>query len=248
MNPAIEANQVSKIFLIPHQKRDTLKESFLNIFKKKTYEKFNALHHVNLTVNKGEFVGIVGRNGSGKSTLLKIMAGIYQPTSGSLKTQGSIAPFLELGIGFQHELTARENIFLNATLLGLSRKQIISKFHKIVGFAEIEKFLDLKIKNYSSGMQARLAFAIAKEADAEIYLCDEILAVGDEQFQQKCLAVFKEWKQQGKTIVFVSHNAALVEQFCDRAVLLEKGQITFSGSPGEVLQQYHQHILAQEAV
>jgi ABC-type polysaccharide/polyol phosphate transport system ATPase subunit len=242
MEPAIVISSVSKTFIIPHERRDTLKENVLKIFKKKQYEFFKALDNVNLTVNRGEFIGIIGKNGSGKSTLLKMIAGIYRPSHGDITVNGDIAPFLELGIGFQPELTARENIFVNATLLGLSRKEIKKKFNDIVSFAEIENFLDLKIKNYSSGMKARLAFAIAKEANADIYLCDEVLAVGDEQFQQKCLNVFKDWKQEGKTIVLVSHNAGLIQQFCERAVLLEKGNVILSGATDLVLNEYHQRM------
>ncbi len=239
ISPIITLAAVSKTFLIPHERRDTLKENFLRVFHKKNYEKFHALEDINLQVMPGDFLGIVGKNGSGKSTLLKIIAGIYAPSAGKMKVNGHIAPFLELGIGFQEELTARENIYVNATLLGMDRKEIQSKFKQIVQFAEIENFLDLKIKNFSSGMKARLAFAIAKEADADIYLCDEVLAVGDEQFQQKCLEVFKIWKQQGKTIILVSHNALLIEQFCNQSILLEHGKIIINDIPSKVVDYYH---------
>ena len=237
--PSITLTSVSKTFLIPHERRDTLKENFLRFFHKKNYEKFNALEAIDLQIMPGDFLGIVGKNGSGKSTLLKIIAGIYMPSNGKVKVQGHIAQFLELGIGFQPELTARENIYVNATLLGMDRKEINKKFKEIIQFAEIENFLDLKIKNYSSGMKARLAFSIAKEADADIYLCDEVLAVGDEQFQQKCLEVFKVWKQQGKTIILVSHNASLIEQFCNQAILLEHGKIIINDKPQKVVDYYH---------
>ena len=243
MNPAIEVKDVSKKFLIPHEKRDTLKENVLNVFRKRIFEEFNALEDINLTVRRGEFFGIVGKNGSGKSTLLKIIAGIYQPSKGKIKVTGSIAPFLELGIGFQQDLTARENIRLNATLLGLTGKQIRERFKHIAAFAEIENFLDLKIKNFSSGMRARLAFAIAREADADIYLCDEVLAVGDEAFQQKCLEVFRLWKEQGKTIIMVSHNPGLISEFCTRAVLLEGGKVAAMGAAEDVLARYHRNIV-----
>lgn len=247
MNQAIVIENLSKEFRIPHEKRDTLKENVLNVFRKRTFENFQALQNLNFNVRRGEFFGIVGKNGSGKSTLLKIIAGIYQPTKGKIKVTGSIAPFLELGIGFQQDLTARENIRLNATLLGLTGKQIQQRFNDIAAFAEIENFLDLKIKNFSSGMRARLAFAIAREADADIYLCDEVLAVGDEAFQQKCLEVFKQWKNAGKTIVLVSHNPSLISEFCDRAVLLEHGKVAALGSAEDVLMHYHRDIIpAQE--
>jgi ABC-type polysaccharide/polyol phosphate transport system ATPase subunit len=231
-------NNISKRFIIPHERRDTLKENFLRFFSKKTYENFFALEDVSIQINKGDFIGIVGRNGSGKSTLLKIMAGIYRPNNGNIKVEGRIAPFLELGVGFQPELTARENIYVNGVLLGLSRAQIRERFQKIIDFAEVHDFIDLKIKNYSSGMRARLAFAIAKEADADIYLCDEVLAVGDEGFQQKCMEVFREWKTEGKTIVLVSHNADQVIALCNRAVLIESGKILADGDPAKVIELY----------
>lgn len=242
MSSQIKLEGISKQFLIPHQKRDTLKEGFLSLFRKTTYEKFNALSELTFSVNRGEFVGIIGRNGSGKSTLLKIISGIYQPDQGKVEYSGRLAPFLELGIGFQQELSGRENIYLNGSLLGLNRKQINARFKDLVDFAEVGNFIDLKVKNFSSGMRARLAFAIAREADADIYLFDEILAVGDESFQKKCLDVFREWKKDGKTIMFVSHNPALVSEFCDRALFLESGRLISDGQPNEVIAQYHQQI------
>lgn len=242
MTQVVQIKALNKTFLIPHERRDTLKENVLNVFKPRTYENFSALKDVDLNINKGDFIGIIGKNGSGKSTLLKVMAGIYRPNTGTVTTQGAIAPFLELGIGFQEDLTARENIFLNGTILGLTKGQIKAKFDKIVDFAEIRNFLDLKIKNFSSGMRARLAFAIAKEAGADIFLCDEVLAVGDEQFQAKCRQVFREWKEQEKTIVFVSHNAQLVQEFCNRAILLEDGRVTLDDTPEKVLNEYRQKL------
>ncbi len=242
MQPAVEVNSVSKTFILPHERRNTLKENVINVFKKRTYENFRALDDVNLVINRGEFVGIVGKNGSGKSTLLKVIAGIYRPCEGSVKTDGDIAPFLELGIGFQDDLSARENIFINGTLLGLTRAEIRERFERIVAFAEIGNFLDLKIKNFSSGMRARLAFAIAREADAQIYICDEMLAVGDEEFQKKCMEVFRGWKKEGKTILVVSHNPQIIRDFCTRAVLLDHGKILAEGLPDAVLDQYHQKI------
>ncbi len=239
---ALSVKNIGKSFLIPHEKRDTLKENFLGLLKKRSFEKFRALENISFQIRKGDFIGIVGKNGSGKSTLLKILAGIYSPDEGKLEVDGKIAPFLELGIGFQPELTARENIRVNATLLGLNRKQILEKFHEIVRFAEVEKFLDLKMKNFSSGMQARLAFAIAKEADADIYLCDEVFAVGDEAFQQKCIEVFEQWKKAGKTLLLVSHNPAFITRYCAKAVLLEKGKIAASGDAETVIDEYHRRI------
>lgn len=243
MNQTIHIQNVSKTFRLPHEKRNTLKENIIKLGRKRTYEQFKALQNLSIGVNRGDFIGIVGRNGSGKTTLLKVIAGIYRPSEGEVTVHGSIAPFLELGVGFQPELTGRENIVVNATLLGLTRKQIKEKFEKIVAFAEIRNFLDLKIKNYSSGMKARLAFAIAKEADADIYLCDEVLAVGDEGFQQKCLEVFRQWKQEGKTIILVSHNSEQIEELCNRAILLENGRLIKDGQPNEVVAEY-KHRLA----
>jgi len=242
MPTALNLTNISKSFILPHEKRDTLKENFLGLLKKKTYEQFKALENISFQVQKGDFIGIVGKNGSGKSTLLKIIAGIYRPDRGTMEISGTIAPFLELGIGFQPELTARENIKVNGTLLGLTKKEIAAKFDQIVRFAEVEKFLDLKMKNYSSGMQARLAFAIAKEADADIYLCDEVFAVGDEAFQQKCVEVFEQWKKKGKTLILVSHNPAFITQFCSKAILLEKGKIATSGDAEMVIDEYHRRI------
>jgi len=242
MKSAIKIDGISKTFKVPRERRDTLKESLLGIGRRRTYENFNVLNNVNIEVNSGEFLGIVGRNGSGKSTLLKLIAGIYKPSRGNVRVHGRIAPFLELGVGFQPELSARENIIVNGTLLGLTRKQIKEKFNEIVKFAEIENFLDLKIKNYSSGMKARLAFAIAKEADADIYLCDEVLAVGDESFQRKCLEVFELWKKAGKTIILVSHNASQIEKLCSRAMLLDGGIVAMEGSPVQVIAEYHRRM------
>lgn len=236
----LELTGIHKSFLLPHERRDTLKENVLHLFKKRTYEHFKALQDINLTLASGDFVGIVGRNGSGKSTLLKIIAGIYEPDEGKIAVTGRMAPFLELGIGFQPELTARENIVLNATLLGLPPKTIAARFKQIVDFAEVENFLDLKIKNFSSGMQARLAFAIAIQTDADLYLCDEVLAVGDQGFQAKCRAVFKEWRQQGKSAILVSHAPALIAEFCNRVILLEQGKIVSVGQPAAVLAEYAQ--------
>ena len=197
---------------------------------------------MSLDIQKGDFVGIIGRNGSGKTTLLKLIAGIYRPSEGTMKVNGKIAPFLELGIGFQPELSARENIVVNATLLGLTRQQIKEKFDEIVAFAEIENFLDLKIKNFSAGMKARLAFAIAKEADADIYLCDEVLAVGDEGFQKKCMAVFEKWKKEGKTILLVTDCSNQMCALCNKSFFLERGQVVAAGSPHEIVDRYHQSL------
>lgn len=235
---AIKLTNVSKKFKIPHEKRDTLKESFVNFYRRREYIDLEALKDVNLEVPKGEFLGIIGRNGSGKSTLLKLLANIYTPTSGEVKIDGEVSPFLELGVGFNGDLSARENVYLNGVILGMSRPQIDFMYKNIVQFAELEDFMEMKLKNFSSGMQMRLAFAIASSAQADVYLCDEILAVGDRDFQKKCLATFDNLKAQGKTIVLVSHDLDMIEKFCDRAVLLEKGRIVKEGKADEVVAGY----------
>lgn len=242
----LTVNNITKTFIVPHQRRTTLKDSFVsglwNFWRRPIKEKFTALDNISFHIKPGEFVGIIGQNGSGKSTLLKLLAGIYKPDSGQVQVEGRIAPLLELGIGFQQDLTARENIFINATLLGLSTAQTRKLLPEIVDFAEIGHFLDLKIKNYSSGMRQRLAFAIAAHLDTDIYLCDEVFAVGDESFQQKCLAIFDRWRQQGKTILLVSHNAGQIAQLCDRAIWLDKGQLLFEGPASEAVNRYHRHL------
>lgn len=245
MDQIINISSVSKTFRLPHERVDTLKEHLLRFRRLKTYEDFHALQDVSMALNRGDFMGIVGKNGSGKSTLLKIIAGIYRPTSGLVHVKGTIAPFLELGIGFQPELTARENIRMNATLLGLTKQQIKSRFNDIVSFAEVENFLDLKMKNFSSGMRARLAFAIAREADADIYLCDEVLAVGDEGFQKKCLNVFNKWREEGKNVILVSHNAEQIASLCNRAILLDKGRIVADSDPHSVLEEYRNRLASE---
>lgn len=245
---AIKVENVSKTFRIPHERISTLRGAFVNAFGDKGYEEFKALDGVSFEVKKGEFFGIVGRNGSGKSTLLKILAGIYQPDKGgSVRVNGRISPFLELGIGFQQELSGRDNVHLNATVLGLSKKQIAEKFDAIVGFSELERFIDQKIKNYSSGMQVRLAFSVAVHANRNILLMDEVLAVGDANFQQKCLEEFNKYKKEGKTVLLVTHDTATVQRYCDRAMLLRNGLIEAIGKPEEVINKYvHQNISDEE--
>ncbi len=235
---AVKVNNVSKIFKIPHTKIDSMRSMFVNMYKKKTYEKFNALKNISFEVRKGEFLGIIGHNGAGKSTLLKILAGVYQPSEGSIEVNGLIAPFLELGIGFNPELSGRDNVYLNATVLGLSKKQIDKKYQEIVEFAELENFMDEQLKNYSSGMQARLAFSVSIHADREILLMDEVLAVGDNRFSEKCLRVFKSYKNQGKTVVLVTHSIGTVQEYCDRALLLDKGEIVSAGDVKKVCDEY----------
>lgn len=231
--PIIEVENVSKIFEIPHESRNTLKSYFLHPFKRVGKERFYALKSVDFKINQGDFVGVIGRNGSGKSTLLKILAGIFEPTKGKVHVNGTLVPFLELGVGFNPELTGRENIFLNGIILGMTRKYVESKFDEIVDFAEIRDFIDLQVKNYSSGMVIRLAFAIAVEARADIYLLDEVLSVGDAGFQKKSLEKMLGLLSNGATGILVSHNIQDVKKYCNRVVLLKEGEVFFDGPTEE---------------
>lgn len=237
--PAIHVTNISKTFILPHEKYTSLKSLFINFYRrKKDFEVQKALSDVSLEVKQGEFFGIVGRNGSGKSTLLKMLAGIYVPDSGEIWVNGKLTPFIELGVGFNMELTGRENVYLNGALLGFSRKEMNAMYKDIVDFAELEPFMDQKLKNYSSGMHVRLAFSIAVRTKSEILLVDEVLAVGDMNFQKKCFRVFEELKKEGRTIVFISHDMESVRRFCDRAALLSRGKIEFVGSPEHVADIY----------
>jgi ABC-2 type transport system ATP-binding protein len=236
--PAIAMDGIRKAFAIPHENRTTLKEHVLHPFRRPTLERNEALREISFTVDEGEFFGVVGPNGSGKSTLLKIMAGIYQPDAGRVHVRGQLSPFIELGVGFNFELSARDNILINATLLGLTRKQIASRFDTILEFAELERFVDQKLKNYSSGMLMRLAFSIAIQAPFDVLLLDEVLAVGDQDFQLKCYRTFDHFREDGKTIVFVSHDLEAVARFCDRALLLRNGRIEALGTSQAVLDEY----------
>jgi ABC-type polysaccharide/polyol phosphate transport system ATPase subunit len=235
---AVKVTGVSKSFRVPHRKIDSLRNFFVNLFAPNRYENFEALKDVSFEVKKGEFFGIIGRNGAGKSTLLKILASVYKPTSGSIKINGMISPFLELGIGFNPELSGRDNIYLNATVLGLTKKEIDKKFDEIVAFAELEEFIDQQIKNYSSGMQARLAFSVSIHANRDILLMDEVLAVGDTAFQHKCLNIFKNYKKKGRTVILVTHSMTTVREYCDRALLLADSKILDIGDVDEVLNKY----------
>jgi ABC-2 type transport system ATP-binding protein len=222
----IKIESISKYFRLPHEKATTLKSNFTGLFRHtKGFEKHRALKDVSFEVKKGEFFGVVGRNGSGKSTLLKILAGIYQPNAGSVKINGKLVPFIELGVGFNPELTGRENIYLNGAMLGFSPKQIDQMYEDIVSFAELERFMDQRLKNYSSGMQVRLAFSVAIRAQADILLVDEVLAVGDADFQRKCYEYFKTLKRNKQTVVFVSHDMAAVREYCDRVALIDMSKL-----------------------
>ena len=235
---AIKVEHVSKTFKLPHEKRTSLKTAFVRMFTKQSYEVQKALNDVSFEVKKGEFFGIVGRNGSGKSTLLKILAGTYVATEGNVSIGGTLTPFIELGVGFNPELTGRENVFLNGALLGFNRKEMGAMYEDIVAFAEIEKFMDQKLKNYSSGMQVRLAFSIAIKANSDVLLLDEVLAVGDENFQKKCIATFRQIKNKGTTVILVSHDMNMVEQFCDKAILIEQGNKVYYGKSSDVARHY----------
>ncbi|MDQ3823144.1 MAG: ABC transporter ATP-binding protein [Actinomycetota bacterium] len=231
---AIEVEGITKAFAIPHERRNTFKEFFLHPLRRTTYERNEALRDVSFSVDAGEFFGVVGPNGSGKSTLLRIMAGIYRPDGGSVRVHGRLSPFIELGVGFSPELTARDNIVVNGTLLGLTRRELDDRLDDILEFAELERFVDQKLKNYSSGMLVRLAFSVAIQAPFDVLLLDEVLAVGDEAFQQKCFATFERFREEGKTVVFVSHDLDAVARVCDRAVLLNDGVVAALG-PAEVV-------------
>jgi len=234
----IEVDHVSKVFEIPKEKRNSVKSWFMNPFRKIQKDKFNALNDVSFKVKEGEFVGIIGRNGSGKSTLLKMLAQIYEPTSGKIIVRGDSVPFLELGVGFNPELTGRENIFLNGTILGMSKKYLWSKFDEIVEFAEIRDFLDLQVKNYSSGMVMRLAFAVATQARADIFLMDEVFSVGDGAFQKKSLAKMEELLKSGVTVVFVSHGMDNIRKYCTRLLVMEKGCKYYDGDVEQGIDLY----------
>lgn len=236
---ALKVEHLYKSFILPHERHTGIKQYLINIFKqKKGYEHQEVLKDISFNVEQGDFFGIVGRNGSGKSTLLKLLAGIYTEGSGNIEVNGTLVPFIELGVGFNPELTGRENIFLNGALLGFSRKEMQQKYDSIVEFSELERFMDQKLKNYSSGMQVRLAFSIAIRAKGDILLLDEVLAVGDAAFQQKCFDYFEQLKKDKKTVILVTHDMSAVKRFCNKAILIENGEIKRSGTPEDVADQY----------
>ncbi|AGL62213.1 ATP-binding teichoic acid precursor transporter component [Candidatus Saccharimonas aalborgensis] len=236
---AITVRGVTKEFVLPVEDTNSLKRVVTtNIKKRRGNNIYRVLLGVDFTVKKGEFFGIVGRNGSGKSTLLKIISGIYQPTKGSVNIDGKLVSFIELGVGFNPELSGRENVYLNGAILGFSRHEIDENYQKIVEFAELGNFMEQKLKNYSSGMQVRLAFACATMAQADILVVDEVLAVGDADFQKKCFTYFKTLKNTGKTVILVTHDMASVSEYCDRAILIEEGKIVESGDVETVTRAY----------
>jgi ABC-type polysaccharide/polyol phosphate transport system ATPase subunit len=238
---ALEATGVTKTFWIPHEQRTMFKELFLHPFRRVSYERNEAVRDVSLGIEAGEFFGVIGANGSGKSTLLKILAGIYRADTGDIRVNGKLSPFIELGVGFNLELNARDNVRITATLLGLSKRELAARFDDIIAFSELERFVDQKLKNYSSGMIVRLAYSIAIQVPFDILLLDEVLAVGDEAFQQKCFSTFSQMREEGKTVVFVSHDLASVERFCDRVLLLDGGRVVMVGPPAEVISAYREH-------
>jgi ABC-type polysaccharide/polyol phosphate transport system ATPase subunit len=237
---AITVQNVSKHFRIPHEKKTRLFEHIVSAIKgtSSTYEEFWALKDASFTVKKGETLGMIGENGSGKSTLLKIIAGVFTPDSGSVKVNGKIAPFLELGVGFNPELTAEDNVRLYGAIMGMSKKEMEYKFEEIFEFAELERFRNMKLKNFSSGMYARLAFATATATDPEVLLIDEVLSVGDEAFQKKCMEKFNEFKKEDKTILLVSHSLDLITKICKESVLLINGKLISKGATEKVIDDY----------
>lgn len=236
---AVVVKNLSKTFRIPLDKSNGLKQSIISFAKnKKGYRDFKVLDDISFDIKKGEFFGIVGRNGSGKSTLLKLLAGIYVPDSGLVQVNGSLTPFIELGVGFNPELTAQENVYLNGALLGFSRKDVSEMYDEIVHFAELEEFMSEKLKNFSSGMQVRLAFSIAIRARSDILIMDEVLAVGDVDFQKKCFNVFRRLKKEGRTIILVTHDMGNVEKFCDRVLIVDKGDPVAITTPSKAATIY----------
>lgn len=238
---AIKVEGLSKSFKLPHNRQSSLKGTLINLIGRgdRTYEIQQVLKDISFEIQKGDFFGIVGRNGSGKSTLLKLLAGIYTPSKGSITVSGTLTPFIELGVGFNPELTGRENVYLNGALLGFNNKEMAAMYGDIVAFAELERFMDQKLKNYSSGMQVRLAFSIAIRAKSDILVLDEVLAVGDEAFQRKCNDYFERIrKDKNQTVILVTHSMAAVKQYCNKALMIEEGKVVCYGSPEDVANSY----------
>jgi ABC-2 type transport system ATP-binding protein len=248
MNNAIEVEGVSKRFRLNNERHLSMKERAIRVGRigrrRRGDDELWALRDITLEVEQGQTVGLLGHNGSGKSTLLKCVGGILQPTTGVIRTAGRVASLLELGAGFHPDLTGRENVFLNASILGMSKRDIERRFDDIVGFAELERFIDQQVKHYSSGMYVRLGFSVATNVDPDVLLVDEVLAVGDESFQRKCLDRVREFQKQGRTIVFVTHAADLVRQICDRAMVLDHGNAVAWGTPSEAVRVFREHLLA----
>ena len=235
---AVSVRDIHKEFILPQSKNSTFKQTVVNIVKKNSKVTQKTLDGVTFDIHKGDFFGIVGRNGSGKSTLLKLIAGVYTPTAGSIDVHGGLTPFIELGVGFNPELSGRDNVYLNGALLGFTRKQMDEMYSEIVAFAELEPFMDQKLKNYSSGMQVRLAFSIAIKAKNDVLIFDEVLAVGDEAFQRKCLDVFEGYKANSQTVILVTHDMETMKRFCTRAVLINDGEVLMTGDPKAIALKY----------
>jgi ABC-type polysaccharide/polyol phosphate transport system ATPase subunit len=236
--PPIVVQSLTKTFRVPEERTHTLKERALHPLRRSGHQSFSALKDISFEVGRGEFFGIAGRNGSGKSTLLKCLAGIYGVDTGQIWMDGRLSTFIELGVGFNPDLAARDNVVLNGIMMGLSPREARARYDAVIDFAELREFEELKLKNYSSGMHVRLAFSVAIQVDADVLLVDEVLAVGDASFQQKCFDVFNEMRDSGRTIVFVTHDMGSLNRFCHRALLLEKGTMVHLGEPHEVADRY----------
>ncbi len=246
--PVIRLENVTQRFRVIHERPDTMRELFSKMFRHNaSFHDFEAVKNASLEVTKGQALGIIGRNGSGKSTLLKIMAGVYRPTSGTVEVNGTLAPLIELGAGFHHELTGRENILLNGLLMGYSKREMLEREQSIIDFADIGEFIDAPVKQYSSGMYMRLAFSVATEVNPQILLVDEILAVGDIGFQEKCFERISKFREAGKTIVMVTHIMANLQRICERAILIDYGSILLDGTPDEAIALY-QNLMNVEVV
>jgi ABC-2 type transport system ATP-binding protein len=244
---AVDVRNVSKRFRLAHGQYNTVKERIIHGGRRKATEDFWALSEVSLTIKAGETVGILGRNGSGKSTLLKCICGVLQPTSGEIAVRGKMAGLLELGAGFQQDLTGRENIYLNGSLLGMTKSEVDRAFDAIVDFSELEEFIDGPVKFYSSGMAVRLGFAVAVNVDPDILVIDEVLAVGDERFQRKCIDRVKQFQKEGRTILLVTHAADTVRSICDRGIVLSHGAMVAEGDPGEATRIFRERLMAEGA-
>ena len=240
MSPAVEVTDVTMEFRLVHERNVTLKEALVRALRgeKRRVEQFRALDGVSLRVERGEVFGVIGHNGSGKTTLLRLLSGVLSPTAGSIVVDGRVTTLIELGAGFNPDLSGEENVYLGGALFGLARSEMRRRLPSIVAFSELERFIHVPVKNYSAGMHARLGFALATDVDPDVLLVDEVLAVGDESFQQKCLQRMRGFREAGKTIVVVSHDLATVETFCDRAMLLERGHVVASGGTREVVARY----------
>jgi ABC-type polysaccharide/polyol phosphate transport system ATPase subunit len=245
--PAVLVDGVSKSFKIPHEQMHTFKERALHPRRRTTFDEMHALHDVSFAVPRGSFYGLVGRNGSGKSTMLKCLAGIFATDRGRIYVDGRLSTFIELGVGFNMDLAARDNVALNAAMLGLSRKEAHNRFDSIIDFAELHEFVDVKVKNYSSGMLVRLAFSVMIHVDADILLIDEVLAVGDAAFQEKCAEEFRRIKKSNSTVIFVTHEMKAVETFCDEGLVLERGHIVEIGEIDKVCEKYNELNFSEEA-